>query len=318
MQNRKRFTASFRRIFRNGSNKQENEFFARWFTQLDLSEGKIFRDQTEESEIEKKMEQNFHDHFFHGGGKTKIIHFPSWLPAAAAAILIIAAGTLFFIPRSKTDHATVFSESFTTTAQRKIVTLPDGSKIILNNSSKIKYPQVFADSLREVFLDGEAFFEIIHDKKKPFMVRTGNLNIQVLGTSFNVRHYKSDKTIDVVVATGKVGVNAKACNDVWMLTPRNRLVYNSSTGKAVESIVNPSDYTGWQNGELIFKNEKLADICKRLERWYGVTISINTASLKSKRISLKQHDESLYTVLKMLGITAGFNYEIKNKDVRIW
>ncbi|HMI03482.1 MAG TPA: FecR domain-containing protein [Pedobacter sp.] len=318
MQNRKKLTASFRRSFLKGADNRERSLFARWFIQLDLSGGQIFRDQLEEQEIEKKMEQNLRDHFFHQTTRKKIFHLPSWLPAATAAVLIIIAGILWLIPNHKTDRRVIFAESFTGIGERKIISLSDGSKITLNNASHIKFPQVFSDSLREVFLEGEAFFEIAHNERKPFVVRAGKLNIQVLGTSFNVRHYKSDRLIDVVVATGKVGVHAGNTKKTWMLTPGNQLAYDPLTGKVEERMVAVADFTGWQKGELVFKNEKLEDIFKRLERWYDVKITIKTLSLKNKRISLKQKNESLQTVLKMLGMAGGFKYQIKEKTVLVW
>lgn len=318
MQNRRKLTAAFRRLFHKGADRQEKEFFARWFSHLDLSEGKIFRNEAEEREIEETIEQNLYDHFFPKPARTGIFRFPSWLPATAAAVLFILAGSLWFMQARKISGKVVFSESSTSTGERKFLTLSDGSKITLSNSSRIKFPQVFADSIREVFLEGEGFFDIVHNKAKPFVVRSGKLNIQVLGTSFNVRHYANDKTIDVVVATGKVGVNAKGSKETWMLTPGNLLAYNPVTGEAAECLVNPADYTGWQKGELTFNNEPLEKICKRLERWYGVTIIIKDPSLKIKPVRLKLKNESLQTVLKMLGMVGGFKYEIKERTVQVW
>jgi transmembrane sensor len=318
MQNRKKFTASFRRLFRKGAGRQEKELFAHWFSRLDLSEGKIFRDEEEEQALEKKMEQNLYDHFFNSSAPAKIFRIPSWLPAAAAAVLIVVAGLGWFISVQKTVPQSILAESFTHTGERKIITLPDGSKITLNNSSRLKFPQSFSRKMREVFLDGEAFFEVAHDKNRPFIVRAGKLNVQVLGTSFNIRHYDTDKTIDVVVATGRVGIHAKNIKNSLMLTPGNRLTYNPLTGETEESTVNPVDYTAWQKGKLVFNNERLENICKQLQRWYGVRITIKTELLKNKRISLKQNNESLQTVLKVLAMTGDFKYEIKGKAVQIW
>lgn len=317
MQNRKKLTASFRRLFLKGADWHEKQLFARWFSQLDLSEGEIFRNQAEAQELERKMEQNLHDHFFSKPASTNILRLPFWV-SAAAAVLIIIAGSLWFMPMPKSNNKIGFSKSYTTTGQRKMITLADGSKITLSNSSRIKFPKTFADSIREVFLEGEAFFDVVHNQAKPFIVRTGKLNVHVLGTSFNVRHYDTDQTIDVVVATGKVGVYAKDIKQTWMLTPGNLLAYNPQTRKAVASIVDPADYTGWQNGELIFNNEPMEHICKQLERWYGVAITIKNPLLKNKTIRLKQKGENLQTVLKMLGKVGGFKYEIKNKTVTLW
>lgn len=316
MQNRKQLTSFFRRLFERDADRQEKEFFAQWFTQLNLVKGEIFASAEEEQALENKIEQNLHRYFHHQPKKQKM--FRLWLHAAAAAVLIMIAGALLWAPKQKKLDQVVFTDTYTAKGERKIITLSDGSKIMLGNASHIKFPRVFADSLREVFLEGEAFFDVVHHKTKPFLVRAGKLNVQVLGTSFNIKHYNTDKTTDVVVATGKVGVYAKGDKRTWMLLPGNLLAYNKSTGKIIESNVNPAVYTGWQKGELIFDNEPLAQICKRLERWYGVNISIKDQSLNNKKIRLRQKNESLQTVLKMLAMAGSFKYEIKDKSVNIW
>ena len=144
------------------------------------------------------------------------------------------------------------------------------------------------------------------------------MKVQVLGTSFNIRNYREDLKAEVTVATGKVGVMAKGSTGSWTLTPGQQLGYYIQNGDAEQLNVNPEDFSSWQKGALIFKNERLEDICKRLEKWYGVKITIQTPALKSKRISLKQNNESLQTVLKMLGMAGGFKYEIADKNVKIW
>jgi transmembrane sensor len=318
MQNTKKFTAAFRRVLRKGSDPKEKKNFVRWFSQLNLAEGKIFRDQDEEAEVERRMEQNLRDHFYNSDRRAKIYHFRSWITVAAAAIIFIVTGVLFLTRRPKTEKQVAYSEYFTLAGQRKVITLTDGSTITLNNLSEVSIPENFSDSVREVSIDGEAFFNVVHNPKKPFIVKVGKLKVQVLGTSFNVRHYKSDPMTTVVVTTGKVGVMAKGRKEAWMLTPGKQLIYNTSTENTTENTVTPSDYTNWQNGELVFNNDRIEDICKSLERWYGVTITIRTASLKDKRISLKQNNETLNTVLSMLGKAGNYRFKIQGENVQIW
>lgn len=318
MQNRRKLTSSFRRIFRKNVGQQEKELFARWFSQLDVSSGPIFRDEAEEQDIGKRIAQNLHDHFFHQPAPVKIFRLPAWLPAAAVASVLLIIGSVWWFTSSKKHVQPTFATAITHAGERDIITLPDGSRITLNNASQLKFPSTFTDTLREVFLDGEAFFEIAPDDKKPFIVRAGKLNIQVLGTSFNVRHYAADQQIAVVVATGKVGVQGEDKSKTWMLTPGHQLNYDAVTQKVEESIVNTADYTAWQQGQLVFNNERLEEICKQLERWYNVKITIKTPALKGKRISLKPKKANLNTVLKTLGIVGEFDYEIKGQTVQIW
>jgi len=318
MQNKKKFTAAFKRIFPEGAAPAERERFARWFTQLDLSAGKIFEDQAEENQLAGKLDRRLQDYISGQKAAPRIGSFRKWWPAAAAALLIFTAAALFFTPGRQTLHKTlVYNETITQAGERKIITLSDGSTITLNNSSRIKFPQVFGDSLREVLLDGEAFFEIAH-QAKPFIVHSGKLKVQVLGTSFNVRGYTGDHHIKVTVSTGKVGVVAPGKQPGTILDPGEQLAYDTETGRGRRISVISAEETGWMTGLLIFKNEQLKEVCKQLERWYGVKITIQTKALKSQKMSLNLKNQSLNNVLKVMGIAGDFKYKITGRDVLIW
>ncbi|MBE9598476.1 FecR family protein [Pedobacter sp. MC2016-24] len=229
---------------------------------------------------------------------------------AASLALFFSVALFFYNQQMEGRHSAKlnYRKVITLAGQRKIISLADGSKIWLNNSSTLRYPEHFADSTRTVFLEGEAFFDVAHDLRKPFIVGTGKLSVQVLGTSFNVKHDQAEHHMEVVVASGQVGVTDPSSKHTWMLHPGEQLVYNTLTEKSEMRVVDPTDYTGWQAGVLVFRHEKLEAVCKRLERWYGVSILIRTAALKNRKISLRQKDESLEKVLKMLGKAVGFKY----------
>ncbi len=320
MQKLRKFNTLFRSLFDNGATGRgdDKKIMASWFSQLDLSQGKIFDDQYEMQEIGERMERNLRDHIIPSVRRNGILRFPYRIPAVAAAMLILVTAGWWFFSGSRQIGKITYLESSTGTRERKILTLSDGSKITLGNSSHLKFPKVFTGRSRDVFLDGEAFFDIVHRKSQPFSVTVGKLKVQVLGTSFNVRSYPSDKTAEVVVASGKVGILAPSVKTAWMVGPGDKLSYTLQTGKVILSKVDPADYTSWQTGELVFHNEPLSEICTRLERWYGVTITIRTGSLKSKRISLRLKNERLNTVMKMLGIAGGFEYRFYGDIVTIW
>ncbi|RYF19451.1 MAG: FecR family protein, partial [Flavobacteriales bacterium] len=257
MQHRKKLTETFRRLFRKNADYQKKQLFARWFGNLDLSQGEIFKDQEEELRIKNKIEQNLYAHFFPSQQKTRTKLTPYWLPTAVAAMLTIVAGTIWLTNSPKKELQLVFDKTITRASEKKIITLSDGSTVTLNNESELEYPKKFSDSTREVHLKGEAFFEISKNKLKPFIVKTGQLNVKVLGTSFNVKHYQTDKNINVVVATGKVGVNAIGDKKIWLLNPGNKLTYHKTTAVGEQNNVNAADYSAWKRNELIFKDERL-------------------------------------------------------------
>lgn len=163
-----------------------------------------------------------------------------------------------------------------------MVPLSDGSKVKINSGSKLIYPKLFdSGNTREVSLVGEAFFEVAHDKEKPFIVRSGQLVTRVLGTSFTVKAYPTED-IAVTVATGKVRVakaqegnlsgerDQGAESAPLILTPNEQAVY-SLTGRDIQKQqVASKDYTGWSKGILRFGNVRLEEAILRLSRWYRV------------------------------------------------
>lgn len=293
--------------------KAQKELYAKWLGQLDLHQSP-----GSEQQIEERRQQ-FRQRF-----QQEILNLPQkrrnlwvWIPAAAATLLLVTV-TWLMIPKKPTPQVRNYLSATTQPGERKVITLSDGSEVTLNNSSQLKFPEVFTDSTREVFLAGEAFFNIKRNEKKPFIVRSAQLSIKVLGTSFNIKNYKEEPHIAVTVASGKVEVTPANRKQIWLLTPGQQLSYTRKTETANQKNVSAEDYTGWQIGKLIFKNESMESICNRLERWYGVKINIKKQSLKSKHINLELKNESLQNVLKMLALVAEFKYTIKDQNVLIW
>ena len=153
--------------------------------------------------------------------------------------------------------------------QRAGITLPDGTIVHLNSESKLTYTPEFNGKLREVSLEGEAFFEVTPNKEKPFIVKTSVFDVEVLGTSFNVSAYREDVEKSVVLVTGKVEVTASNGESVRIL-PNDR--FRQSTDKYVVDKVNVEDYVSWKEGRLSFKNTELGGILKQLSRYYNVRI----------------------------------------------
>lgn len=304
----------FQKLFSGTASRKEKEQVSGWLSQLDVSERELTFEDIERQRLQ--FQKNFHERYVITVPDKKIIMLHVWLSTVAAAILLLVAGAIFIHPQRQKQEALL--EAKTRAGERKIITLSDGTTISLNNTSNIRFPNNFTGSTREVYLTGEAFFVVVHNEEKPFIVNTGKMRVQVLGTSFDVRNYIADDNIDVTVATGKVGVIPDKEKRSHLLTPGQQLSYNRKTGKISEVEVNPSDYTGWQQGDLIFKNEPLSAICKRLERWYDVKITIKNEALKTRKISIEQKDESLQNVLKMLGIAGDLKFEISGNNVEIW
>lgn len=201
------------------------------------------------------------------------------------------------------------------------VTLSDGTKVWLNAGSQLLYPSKFTGKIREVLLVGEAFFEVTRNEANPFMVRTEFIDIEVLGTKFDVSAYSEDKIFETVLVSGSVSVELKktgifAGKEKITLRPNQRLTVDKEEGKSEVSEVNTSFYTAWKDGMLEFEKEDLNRILLKLERYYNKRINIKDPMLGIQRISGKLDlKDSLADVLSIIQFTVPLNLnELPNGD----
>lgn len=297
--------------------EEEKIWITRWLVQLDVMEHLT----PEQLQARQELSKNdLKSHFFPKESlPSKVIRFPVWLRSVAASICIIAVLAGIFYFNSNKPRPATFQEMTTQTGEMKMVTLADGTRITLNNESKLKYPDTFNGKIREVYLTGEAFFDVVHNSSQPFKVHTDQLDIQVLGTSFNVKAYLEDQELSVAVATGKVGVlSIAAKTKAYMLLPGDHLGYNRSTGKFIQSKVDAVNIMAWQKGIFIFKDETLENITRQLGRYYKINFKFNNKSLLTKQISMKIKKQSISTVIKALSISGEFQYKLEGDQVTIW
>ncbi|MFH6601877.1 FecR family protein [Maribacter algicola] len=195
--------------------------------------------------------------------------------------------------------------------------LSDGSIVHLNAGTSLKYPVSFLkEGKREVFLVGEAFLHVAKDSKRPFTVSTSdNLEIQVLGTRFNVSNYPEDVTTEVVLVEGSVGLQLDKKSEGVILEPGfkgsfDRQQRNISTKPVITDV-----YTSWMKGELIFRGVSLENILKKLERHYNVTIINQNLKYSQKKFNANFGDEPIEVVLNYFKSTYGINYTIEDNKV---
>lgn len=224
---------------------------------------------------------------------------------AAAAMLLITGTSIFFYI---TSLVTVTTQS----NQVKNITLSDGTSIALNGNSTISYPRYFI-SKRDVNLDGEAFFDVEHDAKKPFVVHTKQLLVTVLGTSFLVN--SSEKGMGVKVKTGKVAVKDELSKRRLVLLPGEGAQFVS--GFLQKEILKNENYLAWKTKELVFKDIPLNEVFSTLENYYRVSIVTKGADSYTCKVTTQFKNESLDDVLKELSLLFGFNYQIKENKVSI-
>ena len=193
--------------------------------------------------------------------------------------------------------------------------LPDGSVGFLNGGSTLTYPVDFAQG-RSVKLVGEAFFDIKHNEEKPFVVETQNIDVKVLGTRFDVISYSGGKREEVILTSGRVDVYDKEGKKMDVLEPNTKIVVDKTSGSFRKTEVDAAQYTGWTNGKIILRNECFSDVIERLERWYNVTIEIRDDELNIYSFRATFKDEPIEEVLKMLALTAPFNFEEQPREIK--
>ncbi|MCX6337888.1 MAG: FecR domain-containing protein [Bacteroidetes bacterium] len=194
--------------------------------------------------------------------------------AAIFILFLIGAGGFYFYPINKVNNIQTESLAYT-----KYLLLPDGSKVIVHNNSKLEYPSAFNGKTREVTLTGEAYFDIKHDDNKPFIIHTGKLTTTVLGTAFNIQAYPGAKNIIVTVTRGKVRVefNHKV---LAVLTPDGQLVYDLPKADAKNKTVVAQEIIKWTNSDMDFEDVPFETIVEQISKRYQADISFANNEIK--------------------------------------
>lgn len=239
----------------------------------------------------------------------------------AASILIFFAFTFFQDPIKQHTVEPVFSK-FKRERENRLIRLPDGSTVIISSGSKLNYPSSFDGlSKREVYLDGQAYFDIKHNSLKPFVIYTGKLKTTVLGTAFNINAWADSDDITVTVARGKVKVQDLHNNTLGVLTTNKQIKYDKVNTKSVENIVQSTEYLKWKEEEdLLLSDVSVAEASELLEDRYRVKISITDNQIKSKRFTtLVRKGEVLDKILHSICVfnNASYNYDKDNNSVVI-
>lgn len=236
------------------------------------------------------------------------------LPRVAAALIPLIAIASIWIYQSSSINTI---EVATLAGEQKEIQLPDGSTVWLNACSKISYNEKFSDSLRNVTLTGEAYFSVVRNEHKRFVVITKNLSVTVLGTQFNVKAYPNDELVTTILTHGKVAIQLP--KEKYTLQPNQELVYNVANKSSVLQGVSDSTST-WRNGSLVFNELTMGDIFNALERRFNVRFIYSKASLPTDKYSIKfTNNESLTQILIVLqDVTGeGFTHTTNGKNITI-
>jgi ferric-dicitrate binding protein FerR (iron transport regulator) len=203
---------------------------------------------------------------------------------AIAASLLLLMGLSFFVYQSSIN--TITKQYATKPGEHAKIMLSDGTKIWLNAGSRLKYPAKFKGDTREVYLTGEAFFDVAKDKKHPFIIHTDKMDTKVLGTSFNVQAYPDHATQEVSVLTGRVNVKSIVTQENVYVTPGQKVVFKSKSNKLQAFTDIPlNSISLWRKNIIVFEDAPLPEVIATINRKYNVTIEIGNKNLNNLKIS---------------------------------
>ena len=262
--------------------------------------------------------QNEH-HYKNNPGNPRKGPSSFWYYAAAILLLGIVAGTTFLISSSNFSETgivnIVYQTNETRMGAKKTFALSDGTKVKLNSESSLRFPEIFKGPYREVYLQGEAFFEVAENPEQPFLIHSSGFVTEVKGTSFNIRAYTNESQ-KIAVVTGLVEVYVPG-GESTPVYPQQMAILNQVENSFEITSFDPVKEFGWRENVLHFDNEKLSTVFKQLERWYGVKMNVSDESILKEIYQGEYKDESLHNVLTGISFTTGFQFEIKDKEVLI-
>ena len=239
----------------------------------------------------------------------------SWRNMAATLLLVLASGVASYIAGDSGYFRQVEIASFETVVplgSRSKVILPDQSVVWVNAGSSLRYNEEFSEKMREVYLKGEAYFEVMPDSLRPFIVKSDQMDVKVLGTTFNVSAYEEDEFVDVVLLTGKVDVllsGPVSGRSVYRLLPDEMLRYDKSTETLKKTKVDAANFCAWINGDLKFTKVPFSQLVHELERKYNIRLICKSRFLPDEIFSGSfTSSQTIYSILDEINVEKKYEW----------
>lgn len=243
--------------------------------------------------------------------------------AAAILILPVLAFSVLMSVKYKTTKSTqtsvnmAYNEVFSSVDAITKITLPDGSNVWLNHSSSLKYPAMFQGKSRTIELKGEGYFEVAHNEKIPFIVKTGSIEVAAVGTTFNVLAYPDEDKIETSLINGIVKLQKSGSDGksvfLQKMKPTDLAIYQKSNDKIIMRTISDDRYFSWKDGKLIFNKEPMSEVVKKLSRWFNINLQIKDPELLELTFTGTFSNETLPQVMELLAMVSPINYSISNR-----
>jgi ferric-dicitrate binding protein FerR (iron transport regulator) len=230
----------------------------------------------------------------------------------ATQVIKLANGELAYHNTTGKDGSTIFNTMQTPNGCQYQLTLPDGSRVWLNAASTIRYPTAFPADNRTVEVTGEAYFDIAKDEHKPFTVAVKGMQVQVLGTEFNVMAYADEETVKTTLVQGLVKINAHT-----LLHPGEQVVWHHSSGQLQVNTPDLEETLGWKNGEFYFRETNIRSIMREIARWYDVEVKYE-GDLSAVQLSgIVARTAQIPQLLKALELTKIVRFKIQGRTITV-
>ncbi len=246
--------------------------------------------------------------------KTRNLFLQSVLKYAAVLVLAVAVSYSLFKFLVGAENPAM-NEVICPAGQIAEVVLSDGTHVWLNAESSIRYPSAFNGENRNLELTGEAFFDVTKDPKNPFLVNANDMQVKVLGTSFNVSAYPENNILETTLVEGKIELLNQQGKKILNMKPGQKASYNLAEKKVLLSEVDTRFYSSWKEGKISFYNERLEPIMDKLERWYNVEFVFRDDEIKNYRFTgtILKH-KPLYQVLEVIKLSSPINFQVIQKS----
>lgn len=245
-----------------------------------------------------------------------------WITLMAAVAAAVVISFLFFSPHNNPpkEHKIAMREIAANKGERVHLLLSDGTRVLLNADSRLKIPQHFSDTSRNVYLEGEAYFDVAHHAGKPFIVHAGHTVTRDLSTRFVVMAYSGSKRTRVIVAEGKVAMRDQMSRETThsdAIITRNHIGIATEDGTIqISHVKNLMNWVGWTKGKLVFSDTPLSQIIPRLERWYDLNITLSNPALANRRLTATYVDnQPMAEVIDAIALSLHLKYTIKNQSL---
>ena len=237
------------------------------------------------------------------------------LAKIAAILILFWGGTKLYETTSVKENVIAYQTLYVPAGQRAELILPDSTHVWLNARSKLVYPISFGKDIRQVELNGEAYFDVIHNEKQPFVVKTPQMDIQVLGTEFNVTAYSSSSDFEVALLRGCIELSSPRLSSNYRMKEKEHIRLQNN--KLISKDISDYDYFRWKEGLICFNNESVATIIEKLKLYYDIDIEVyNQKFINSRYTGKFRTKDGIEQVLRVLQIEHTFTYT-KNNDLNL-